>query len=360
MRWNISEKHPNVRQAVRTLLSIVGVFCLSASAARAHEVYVLSPSQIAAGFASDHPLTLSALNNPHNVSIFFWVTAGVMLLFAGAVIFRLSRSGERFYNKLGTLNQWGPLFVRGAIAASFFYSALTWSFLGPELSLRAMPLAIVMRAILFAASAMFLLGVGVEVAAAVSLALFFIGGYVFGWYLLTYVNYLGEIIVLLLFGSRRLSFDALWRGSLKRFPRLSPYETVIVRIGYGAALLYAAITVKVLHPILTIDVVNQYHLTQFHWLFPSDPSLVVLGAAIAEIAIGFFILVGFETQLTVFISLIYITLSLMYFREAVWPHLMLYGISLNLIFNRERGSVGSWLLAQGIRLRSRLFKTHTA
>ena len=339
---------------------MVVAFCLSVSVTQAHEVYVLSRSQVAAGFAAGNPLTLSALNNPHNLSIFLWVSAAVALLFAGAVVFRLSWRGERFYKKLGTLNHWGPLFVRGAIAASFFYSALTWSFLGPELSLHALPLAIVMRGILFAASIMFLLGIGVEVAAAVSLVMFFIGGYVFGWYILTYVNYLGEIIALLLFGSRRLSLDALWRGPLKRFSHLSQYETVIVRIGYGAALLYAAISIKILHPILTIDVVNQYHLTQFHWLFPSDPLLVVLGAAIAEVAIGFFILVGFETQLTVFISLIYITLSLMYFREAVWPHLMLYGISLNLIFNRERGSVGSWLSAQGVRFRARVFKNHTA
>lgn len=336
-----------------TLPLVVVAFCLSVSVARAHEVYVLSQSQIAAGFAQNNPLTLAALNNPHNLSIFLWITVVVTLLFAGAVAFRLSRRGEWFYKKLGTFNYWGPLFVRGAIAASFFYSALTWSFLGPELSLRALPLAIIMRGILFAASIMFILGIGVEAAAAVSLVMFFVGGYVFGWYILTYVNYLGEIVALLLFGSRRLSLDALWRGPLKRFPRLSQYETVIVRIGYGVALLYAAISIKILHPILTIDVVNQYHLTQFHWLFPSDPWLIVLGAAIAEIAIGIFILIGFETQLTVGISLVYITLSLIYFREAVWPHLMLYGISLNLIFNRTRASVdagvgrlGEWLRAR--------------
>lgn len=322
------------------LVVLVGSF-LAARKVFAHEVYVLDKSQIASGLSHIQPLSLSVLQNPHNFFIFISITIAVTILFALALVFRLSRKGQSFYAWLQRLHKFAPLFVRAAIAASFFYSAYTWSFLGPELDLHLLPWAQVMRWTLFISSGMFLLGIGVEIAAAASLVVFLVGGYVFGWYVLTYTNYLGEIIALLLFGSRHFSLDRIVQGALKRFPRGRNYETVIVRVGYGIALLYAAITIKVLHPILTITVIKEYHLTQFHWLFPGDVMLVTFGAALAEIAIGLFILIGFETQLVVFISLIYITLSLLYFKEAVWPHLMLYGISLNLIFAKPAFSLNA-------------------
>ncbi|GBD34292.1 hypothetical protein HRbin35_00002 [bacterium HR35] len=39
--------------------------------------------------------------------------------------------------------------------------------------------------------------------------------------------------------------------------------------------------------------------------------------------------------MTVLISLFYITLSLIYFKELVWPHILLYEISLNLLVQPE-------------------------
>ncbi|MDE1871819.1 MAG: hypothetical protein KGI06_06300, partial [Candidatus Micrarchaeota archaeon] len=39
-----------------------------------------------------------------------------------------------------------------------------------------------------------------------------------------------------------------------------------------------------------------------------------------------------------------ITLSLLFFREAVWPHLMLYGISLSLLINGPGPlSIDEWI-----------------
>lgn len=229
-------------------------------------------------------------------------------------------------------------------------------FLGPELHLASMPFAGIFRFVMFISSFMFLFGIGTELAALACLIAFTVGWFVFGWYLVTYLNYFGELVALLLFGSRTWSLDRVVQGTLNRFAGLRTYETVIVRVCYGIALMYAAITIKFLHPILTVTVVEKYHLTQFHWLFPHDPLLVTLGAALAETAIGLFIMVGFETQLTVLVSLFYITLSLLFFREVVWPHLMLYGISLNLIFNQSRISVDAWMNDHAPALRASVTK----
>lgn len=314
---------------------LVGIVLVPVGA-RAHEAYVLDHAffwqQMMLPYSTH---AVDALKSPANVALTLKIVGSVLLLLVLNFFFRRSRVGQHLNRTLERLAKFGPLFIRVAIAAAFYESAASWSFLGPELSIHQMSLAWLIRATLYAASIMIALGLFTEVAGGAALIAFTLGYFTFGAYLSTYLNYLGEIVVLLLFGMRTWSVDRWLFGSRVWLQRWKKYDTTIVRICYGAALIFAAITVKFLHPALTVQVITQWHLTQFHWLFPSDPLLVALGAGLAECAIGFFILVGFETRLTVIISLFYITLSLLYFRELVWPHLMLYGISLNLMVQPE-------------------------
>jgi len=227
----------------------------------------------------------------------------------------------------------GLFVIRIALAAAFLYGASTNSIFGPELSLQNLPLSHVLPYIGYLIGGMLLVGLFTEVAAVLALILFAFAAYVNGFYLLTYLNYLAEIVVLILFGSRFLSLDLVIFGKLKRFSKLSEYENTIIRVGYGAALLYAAIYIKIIHAEIPLEVVKQYHLNQFHWLFPHDPLLIVLGAAIVEIIIAIFIIVGFSTRFTNIILVFYLTLSILFFKETVWPHYMLYGISISLLIN---------------------------
>ncbi|MBU6390299.1 hypothetical protein KGQ31_01990 [Patescibacteria group bacterium] len=329
-----------MKKLLRVFAGLAAIFL--PGLAFAHEAYVLPSDffwQNMRGSISFY--SLHALKNPDDLKLTLEITLAVLAVYALNFWFRRSRLGGSFHNNLEKLDHFGPLIVRLSIAASFFFSAYSWSFLGPELPIGSMPFAWTVRALLFAVSFMILFGILTEVAGLISLLLFSLGFAVFGLYLATYLNYLGEIIVLILFGTRFLSFDRLIFGPLKRFPEFRKYETAIVRIFYGLALSYAAVTVKFLHPELTLRVINDWHLTQFHWLFPSDPLLVALGGGLAELAIGLFLIFGFEVRLTVLISLFYITLSLLYFRELVWPHLMLYGISLSLLVKPEAFSLDS-------------------
>ncbi len=319
--------------------------------ASAHEAYVLPGGFFWEEMAKPPNLqAFNALKNPHDVAVTLEIIAAVFVVFFLNFLFRRSRAGVRCHKFLERFARWGPVMVRAAIAAAFFFGAQSGAFLGPELSLAQMPLAGFMRAGLYAASFMILFGVFTELAALIGFVIFSIGFFAFGSYLVTYLNYLGELIALLLFGARSWSLDGIFFGRLQNWRRnWEPYGTVIVRVFYGAALTFAGITVKLLHAPLTLRVIHDWNLTQFHWLFPSDPLLIVFGAGLAEAAIGIFIMFGFEMRLTVLISLFYITLSLLYFRELVWPHILLYGISLNLLvqpetftldkllFNRKRG-----------------------
>lgn len=328
---------------MKKILKVIPWLAILPATALAHEAYVLPHSL----FVSEINSAVSwhafdALKDPGNLKLCIVIILGTLLALIAS--FWCSRLGlvRAFVNKIERLSRFGPWLVRVAISASFFFSALTNSFLGPEISLGTMPLGSIVRILLFGISIMILFGLFTELAAIAALLVFGLAAYEYHWYLATYLNYIGEILVLILFGTH-WSLDRLLFGWKRRFQTLRRYETDIVRICYGAALAYAAINVKLLHPSLTLEVVNRYNLTQFHWLFPHDPLLITLGAGLSELAIGLFILLGFRLRLTVLISLFYITLSLLYFKEAVWPHFLLYGISFNLLITPQQWSLDNYL-----------------
>jgi uncharacterized membrane protein YphA (DoxX/SURF4 family) len=326
-------QHMNKRVAF-TLAFLASIF--SYSIASAHEAYVLPYTTFWTGIKQPFSAhAFDALKNPNNIHITIIIGASVILLLILNFMFRRSSAGQRMHSYAERYSYLGPHFVRFAIAAAFLFSAIGNSFLGPELHGSLFPYPHVLQILLFAISIMIATGFFTELAAFLGIVIFICGFFVFGSYIFTYLNYLGELIVLLLFGMRVLSIDKYLFGPLRRFRSFEKYETLIVRVMYGLALIYAAITVKLLHPDLTVTVVNTWHLTRFHWLFPSDPLLVTFGAGIVEAIIGIIIIFGFEMRLTVLISLFYITLSLLYFRELVWPHLLLYGISFNLLVQPE-------------------------
>ncbi len=342
---------------------VLGTFFGLVSSASAHEAYVLPADTFWNGLRgpmSGH--AFDALKNPDNIRVTVLIVLSVWMLLGLNFLFRMSATGQKVHAFFERYSKLGPHFVRLTIAIAFLFSALGSSFLGPELQGNLFPYSFLLPPILFAISIMIALGFLTELAALAGIAVFAVGFFVYGPYVFTYLNYVGELIVLLLFGLRVFSLDRYLFGPLRRFQSFEKYETVIVRTFYGLALIYAAITVKLLHPDLTMSVVTTWHLTKFHWLFPSDPLLVTFGAGIVEAVIGLFIIFGFEMRLTVLISLFYITLSLLYFRELVWPHVLLYGISFNLLVQPEVFTLDHLFFKKHLKHKSwwkRPFSPHT-
>jgi len=321
-------------------------FLLFAQATNAHEAYVLSKEQLEEGLRRVSFDSFAAFQSPQNIKVAVSVGLGVAIALGLSFLFRRSKSGRCFYRALdtGSLHRVAPLVLRLALAASLFFSAFSGSFFGPELPLNALPFSETIRIALFAISGFLALGLLTEVMAFIALLILGLGVFVYGLYTITYAHYLGEIIALFLFGSGLFSLDKVVSIRKEFVPSLKRYEETIIRIFYGIALSYAAVSVKLLHPLITETVINQYHLTRLYLLFPHDPLFATLGAGLAELAIGLFIIIGFELRFTVAVSLFYLILSLLFFREAVWPHLMLYGISFYLLFTPEVGSVSNLLM----------------
>lgn len=92
-----------------------------------------------------------------------------------------------------------------------------------------------------------------------------------------------------------------------------------------------------MHPIIIVEIEKQYHLSQIGWLFPQDPLLISLGTGLAQITVGLFIIIGFETRLSAFLTLLLYVGSIIFFKEAVWPHYILLALAFYLVINNGGG-----------------------
>lgn len=314
-------------------LLLIFSFLFFALPASAHEAYVLTKNEFKKGLAITTTHPLAPLLDPKYIKVSAIITISVILSYLLVILWSTTRWAEFLDGIVKKVRVIGPLIIRGAISASFFYAALANAILGPELSLTVVCGGNIIRFLLFVLSLMIFFGFLTELAAFIGILLFLYVTFTFQAYMITYANYFGELLVLFLFGSRFLSIDLLlfgkktWKANLEKLRYL---EIPIVRILYGVALMYAGWTIKFAHQSLSIEVYNQYHLANF---FHASASFIAAGAGLSEILIGFFILIGFVQRFTALISLVFITLSIFYFREMLWPHLMLYGISFSIIIN---------------------------
>jgi uncharacterized membrane protein YphA (DoxX/SURF4 family) len=147
--------------------------------------------------------------------------------------------------------------------------------------------------------------------------------------MLTYANYLGEIILLLTVG----------------FKKIKPYGFLILRVLFGTALIYTSFYAKILYSNLALMTVTKYNLTNYlHF----EPHFLVLGAACVEILIGLFFILGIEIRATAIFLLFWLTLSLMFFGEVVWPHIILIGIPIAFFFyGYDKYSIEGYFFKKG-------------
>jgi hypothetical protein len=99
---------------------------------------------------------------------------------------------------------------------------------------------------------------------------------------------------------------------------------------FGISALYASWYAKLFHSNLALNTVTDYHLTKY---FHFSALFIVLGALIVESLIGFFFILGIEIRFTALFFLVFLTLSLFFFGEVVWPHLILIGVNIAFILH---------------------------
>ncbi len=300
----------------------------------AHENYVLTQQQINQGMTDNNVHVLDVLNNPANVEIGLFVTAGILILIIIYFFFQKSKPGVILDESLKKLEPFGVFLLRIALGASFLYSAFTNSYLGPEIPNSTLILGNIIHYSLYILGVLLILGLFNNLTGFLSLIIIILATLTYKDYMMTYFNYFGEFIALMLFGTRFIAIDQFFPDLIGKITAgIKKFEIPIIRITYGVSILYPAISIKLLHPIIIIQIVNQYHLNQIHWLFPQDPLFISLGTGLAQIAVGLFIIIGFETRMVSFITFLLYTMSILYFKEVVWPHYILLALALYLVIN---------------------------
>ena len=318
------------------LIFLLAYVALTASSVMAHEVYVLDKATFDIGAAVETSTkAFASLNTANNVWLLAYGFIGLMLVYGCSVLLARTQLFRIYGLRLANLNKYAPLLLRIFFGVALVISTAAGSFLGPELPFMNV-LGEWARWLFMILGIAITLGIFTEYAAALVLVLFVTAFFYQGPYMLTYFAYVGEAIVLLMYGVGEYSFDAHWRRrrvSMSNFEQ----EAFIVRICYGIALAYTAVTVKLTHPDITAAVVTKYNLTQYHWLFlSSDPYFITLIAGLLELFIALCIIFGFRLRLTVGISLLIYTISLFFFGEVVWPHLIFFGLSFYLLMMPQK------------------------
>lgn len=336
---------------VLAMLSALVPFAVSA-----HEVYVLPATvverAINAPSFSEWQIILTNLNQ-----FMLWAFIAALVIFFVFFI-SVSRTLENLFDPLlAKLSPYAPVVSRITISLSFLAGAYYSSLCGPELPIAATfgPYASVVRTLLVVIGLMLLFGWYTRVAALAALVLFSAEIAAHRVYMFTYTNYFGEILILLILGAHALGFHGK-DTDLKRLPAwllrikhsLVPYSFLILRVAFGTSLLYASLYAKVIHNNLALEVTH-YYPSLVHF-FGFEPHFLVLGAGILEVVVGLFFILGIEIRFTSLFVLFWLSLSLWYFGEAVWPHIILIGIPIAYIFyGYDKYSVEGYFFKRGKR-----------
>lgn len=335
----------------RTFLAAIAAVFLP-WVASAHEVYVLTPAEIKGGLmtASFNEIAVAV----HDAGQFaLWAFIAALTIF---VVFFVSISRvleAKFDPFLGSLRVYAAAIARVTVGISFLAAAYYQATYGPELPLAATfgAYSWLVTIVLVVIGALIISGFYARSAALVALVLFTIAVWYHGIYMLTYTNYLGEIIVLLILGAHHGT--SAKAGESKLAKAFAPYSFLILRVCFGISLFYASFYAKILHNDLALQVASlplAGHAQSIAAALGFEPHFLVLGAAIIEILIALFFIFGIEIRFTALFLLFWLSLSLWWFGEVVWPHIILIGIPLAFIcYGYDKYSLEGWLFKRGAR-----------
>lgn len=327
---------------------------VGAHAVSAHEVYVLDPGQVSRDIsAPPFDMVGTALGNLNSFA--FWAFLSVLTVFCVFWVSTLRKVERALDPFLLKLRPYAPAIARATIGLSFLAGAYYQASYGPEMPFSAYgPYAWLVTVALVFMGASSLLGFYSRIAAWLGIGMYAMAVWMHGWYMLTYANYLGELIVLAAIGSHGFSLDGLIARMRAALPARSahssfaevaarikayvaPRSFAVLRVMFGVSFIYASAYAKIIHNRLALDTVMKYHLDK---ILGFEPHFLVLGAAIIELLIGVSFIIGVEIRFVSLFMLFWLTLSLFFFGEAVWPHLILIGIPIAFVcYGYDRYSI---------------------
>lgn len=313
-------------------LALFAAALLLPSVALAHEVYVLPLDIIHTAMSNPSPDPFSAYIG-NELAFFFWafISFVVVSTVAAATFFRVFE--KRALPFLMKIKKYALPVARITAGISTVSFGLAGALYGTEMPFVSLfgGTTMLMQIFFILAGLSITLGVFTRPLALLLALVYAYAGYVYGWYVLTYTDHIGLYILLILLGSGDFSLSRQLRINEVDAPRfvehLRPFAFPIMRMCLGFGVLFASVYAKYLYSSLALNVVVMYDLTRY---FPFDPLFVVLGALIIEFLIGLLIFFGVAIRWTLLFLAFWLTLSLLYFQEMIWPHIILFGLAIAL------------------------------
>jgi hypothetical protein len=280
---------------MKSMKQLYKVFFAGASAlflslpalASAHEVYVLTPAEITKDTTEPaFPFMDVVMSDMHHFVFWGFITALVIVL---VFLISISRKLENIFDPFFMrMRKYAPLICRVTVGIAFLAAAYNSAAYGPELPLVNTwgMYTIVVRGVLVCLGILTIFGVWVRAAAIVALGLYAVNVYFHGFYMLTYTNYLGEVLILLLVGTHEKSVGRA-KGFVARTTKFfEPYSFLILRVCFGVSLFYASFYAKFLHNNLALDVASgngflasiPMHAHTVAYYLGFEPHFLVLGA----------------------------------------------------------------------------------
>ncbi|WP_243641380.1 DoxX family protein [Natrarchaeobius halalkaliphilus] len=318
-----------------TLVSVVLFVTALTASAKAHEEYVVDDERdvTATEFLAD------ALVDPAVVGPLIVGAAGVVAVVAGYLFVRpLQRDIGAFRSAMREYTDYVPWLLRISLGIPLIGAGFSGYFISPALEVDLRLLQVTLGFLL-------LFGLGTRIVALAGLVAYLVG--VFRWpTLLLQLEFVGGFVAIALIGSGRPSADHVLqrvagttgtayrrldpihersRSFRERIGTTERYLPTVVRVGLGVTFIFLGATQKILQPGLALGVVDRYDLTA---VVPASPELWVLGAGLAEVALGIALIVGLFTRATAAAAVAMFTLTLFALPDdPVLAHVALFGMA---------------------------------
>jgi len=323
--------------------------------ASAHEVYVLNSTIVQEDLGNASTMVFQeTFNNPSQAIIIWGFIAAILIGTIIVIYLTHTKWALHLEKNFDFIRPYAALIIRLGLAISLIFGALNHNLYGPEIVIAnsfagashgifLIPYGDVITVLEFAVGIFILFGLFTRLAGLAGGIIYLFAATHLGLYALNYINYFGETLVIIIEGATLFSIDTLLRKKTRHplkehVSKLHDwlmnfgerYTFPIVRISFGIALLYAAISLKFLHSLLTFDVVRDYHLG-----WGLNPATFTVLFGIAELVMALFILLGILLREATAATTIALVSSILFFGEDVWPHILLLALCIGIFMHGE-------------------------
>lgn len=341
------------RRRVVGLLATVALLAASDTAA-AHVDYVVDTPAEAADAIS---FFVQAVATPLGALLFGGGGLLAALALVGYVVVRpFATDMAAFRAAMVEYDDYLPWLLRLSVGLPLVGAGFAGYFFSPSV-------AIQVRLLQVGLGFLLLFGLATRAVAVVGLGVYLVGLAIYPELLLA-IEYVGAFTAIAMLGPGRPSADhvlervASTEGTLygrvdpvhrlatRLRERLAPYEryaTTVVRLTLGVGFVYLGLSQKLLEPGMALAVVEKYGLTA---VVPVPAEMWVVGAGLAEMAVGALLLVGLLTRGAAMVAFVLFTTTLLGLPDdPVLAHVSLFGLaSFLLVTGSGPVSVDRWLL----------------